>query len=231
MTGLARREGAQRRTDSSIAAAEPDHPSGRRFVRAVGAAPSLAVWRGQFSLWYHLVFAAAAGLQPTQARQASPRRPGVRTWPFQGQNTGSNPVGDASLRSRPVCPTTRELRLGKPAHVTQTVAPSLAEKHRSACRRDRRGRPCSTCPVRCLSGAARCRSTDTRSRDRVVRVLDAFVRGRTLVSVALNSAPRRPSDTKPSSVGLSRLLTGHERRAAALRESHRANVLRRRGRA
>ena len=28
-------------------------------------------------------------------RPLRPRRPGVRTWPFQGQNTGSNPVGDA----------------------------------------------------------------------------------------------------------------------------------------
>src|SRR3954454_12727672 len=25
-----------------------------------------------------------------------------RTWPFQGQNTGSNPVGDANLRTTPL---------------------------------------------------------------------------------------------------------------------------------
>ena len=43
-----------------------------------------------------------------------------RTWPFQGQNSGSNPDGDASLRSPEFV---SELRLGRPA-----FAPAIDER-------------------------------------------------------------------------------------------------------
>ena len=48
---------------------------------------------------YHRVFRAHVRSCCTRfPRVPIVQRP--RTWPFQGQNTGSNPVGDASLRSR-----------------------------------------------------------------------------------------------------------------------------------
>jgi hypothetical protein len=75
---------------------------------------------------YHLVF---RWLDRSALYVPIVQRP--RTWPFQGQNTGSNPVGDASLRSIAgegcparsraaaeegcLCP--RELRLGKPQQI------------------------------------------------------------------------------------------------------------------
>ena len=45
---------------------------------------------------YHQVFRAPA--RPTRPRSRVPIVQRPRTWPFQGQNTGSNPVGDATLR-------------------------------------------------------------------------------------------------------------------------------------
>ena len=76
-------------------------------------------------MWYYFVFTAVAPAPPAGADQERPHRPGVRTRPFQGRDPGSNPGGDASLRSPPACRSPRGASAGQASLRAKAAPPKL----------------------------------------------------------------------------------------------------------
>ena len=114
--------------------------TGACFVRpAFSEGRHRSRWRSAFSvdlrrvcvLWH-----VAPGVVPRvvgradaapDAHPARPHRPGVRTRPFQGRDPGSNPGGDASLRSPPACRSPRGATAGQASLRAKAAPPKQRE--------------------------------------------------------------------------------------------------------
>src|SRR6476469_3067316 len=79
------------RASSAVRILLPDGPESVKFGTA-----GLGICRGAC---YDRAFGAPIQRAPSVLRVPIVQRP--RTWPFQGQNTGSNPVGDATACAAP----------------------------------------------------------------------------------------------------------------------------------